>query len=146
MAKTSSIKFPNMIDPARNIVNVAEDSESVVNRCKLLILTEPTELYNEPKFGVGLKRYLWQYNTVNTEAMIHDRVKDQLNMWEPCVYSESTEFAPGLLFTEGGVVDNTQNFNQLKMTVGLKTTFGEEATLSFDDLEEKYNKQNAWQQ
>ena len=146
MAKTSSIRFPNMIDPARNIVNVATDGDSVANRCKLLILTEPTELYNEPKFGVGLKRYLWQYNTPSTEAIIHDKIRDQLDKWEPCVYAQNTEFASGLLFTESSVPDNTQSFNQLKMTVALKTKFGEDLDVTLDDLEAKYNTQNAWKQ
>ena len=125
MAKTSSIRFPNMFDPARNVVNVVEDAASVVNRSRLLILTEPTELYNEPEFGVGLKRYLWQYNTPNTKAILQDRIRDQLHLWEPCVYSEQTEFADGLLFTEGQSRAAENNFNQLKMTVKLSTTFGD---------------------
>lgn len=125
MAKTSSIRFPNMFDPARNIVNVVEDDASVVNRSRLLILTEPTELYNEPEFGVGLKRYLWQYNTSNTKAMLQDRIRDQLDKWEPCAYSQQTEFADGLLFTEGQSRVAENNFNQLKMTVKLSTIFGD---------------------
>ena len=58
--QTSSWKFPNMIDVTRNRVNIAQDAQSVVNRVKLLMLTNPTELYNELDFGVGMKRYLWQ--------------------------------------------------------------------------------------
>ena len=62
---TNSLAWPSMFDVARNKVSVIEDNQSVVNRSKLLILTDPTELYMNPNFGVGLKKYLWQYNTAN---------------------------------------------------------------------------------
>ena len=129
MAKTSSIRFPNMIDPARNIVNVVEDSVSVVNRTRLLMLTDPTEVYNEPEFGVGLKQYLWQYNGATVRGMIHDRIKKQLRLWEPYVSPEDTEFADGLVFTEGNVPVSIQSLSELKLTVGLRTKFGESAKL-----------------
>ena len=58
---------------------------SIVNRSKLLILTEPTELYNNPDFGVGLKRHLFQYNNENQKAIIRDRIVEQLRLHEPCV-------------------------------------------------------------
>ena len=57
MANTSSISFPNMFDVTGNCVSVVEDSQSIVNRTRLLMLTEPTELYMNPDFGVGLKKY-----------------------------------------------------------------------------------------
>ena len=56
---TNSLAWPSMFDVARNKVSVIEDNQSVVNRSKLLILTDPTELYMNPNFGVGLKKYLW---------------------------------------------------------------------------------------
>jgi len=135
MAKTSSIRFPNMFDPARNTVNVVEDSASVVNRTRLLILSDPTELYNEPNFGVGLKEHLWKYNTDTERSIICDKIKNQLNMWEPCVYSQLTEFADGLLFTEGQHSTATSQFNQLKMTVKLSTTFGDVPELILNGAE-----------
>lgn len=138
MARTTSLAWPYMFDVARNVVSVVSDNVSIVNRCKLLILTEPTELYNSPTFGVGLKRYLWQYNTENTKAIIKDRIKDQLNEHEPCVDSEFTTFADGLIFT--GDADpgmSAQEYNQLKMTVGLATIYGDklDVDLNTSDLQ-----------
>ena len=137
MAQTTSIRFPNMFDAARNTVNVVEDKESVVNRTRLLMLTEPTELYNEPNFGVGLKRYLWQYNTPTVKGIVQDRIKNQLNLWEPCVYSEQTEFADGLLFTEGQSSASTASFNDLKMTVKVSTVFGDEAEITIENEQQQ---------
>ena len=122
-----------MLDPSKNMVSVVEDNASIVNRTRLLILTNPTELYNSPTFGVGLKRYLWQYNNENTKAIIKDRIVDQLREHEPCVDPDKTSFADGLMFTGNADMEESfQDLNRLKMTVGLQTIFG-------DDLEVKLN-------
>lgn len=115
MASTTSLAFPNLFDAARNSVAVLEDSASVVNRTRLLILTEPTELYMNPEFGVGLKRHIWQYNNSNQEAIIKDRIIDQLRIHEPCVDAEQTRIADGLLFTSDATNDrDAQNYNKIK--------------------------------
>lgn len=124
MHRTQSLSWPNMFDVARNRVAVKEGNSSIVNRSKLLILTEPTELYNEPTFGVGLKKYLWQYNTKNVRAIIQDKIKSQLKQHEPCVNADNTSFADSLLFTGSGEsVPTVNEANQLKMTVGLQTIY-----------------------
>lgn len=140
MPNTTSIRFPKMFDTARNRVSVYKDDRSVVNRSRLLILTEPTELYNSPTFGVGLKRYLWQYNTPNTKALVQERIKQQLDEFEPCVVAQDTQFADGLLFTEGPEPSvDAQDYNRLKMTVGLRTIFGDELSIdmNWDNLQDK---------
>lgn len=132
MAKTTSWAFPNMIDPSRNKVQTVEDDASVVNRVRLLMLSDPTELYNEPQFGLGLKRYLWQYNNANTLAIIQSKIIEQLTLFEPSVEPESTSFADGLLFTGEENIPSSQEFNQLKMTVGLHTIYGDELDVNLN--------------
>ena len=78
--KTSSLAFPNMFNVAQNQVAVLEDEISVVNRSRLLILTEPTEIYNEPNQGVGLKRHLWQYNNKTQELTLVDSKVEENNL------------------------------------------------------------------
>lgn len=125
MATTTSLGFPKMFGVAQNVINVLEDNASVVNRTRLLILTEPTELYNNPQFGVGLKRHLWQYNTENERARVRDRIVEQLRLHEPCVVPDQTKFADGLAFTgsadHSGIADK---MNKMDMTVSLATTYG----------------------
>lgn len=126
MSKTTSLAFPQMFDVTRNRVSTVEDNVSVVNRTRLLLLTEPTELYNNLDFGVGLKRHLWQYNTENQKAIIQDRIRNQLRKYEPCVNPDATSFADGLLFTGStDGQDAVSSTNRLKMTVGLQTVFGD---------------------
>lgn len=121
---TNSLAFPNMFNIANNCVGVLEDNTSIVNRVRLLILTEPTELFNNPAFGVGLKRHLWQYNNKNEKAIICDRIVEQLRLHEPCCDADKTQFVDGLLFTGGDEMVG-QDYNQLKMTIAVQTTFGD---------------------
>ena len=138
MENTSSLSWPVMFDIARNTVAVKNGRDSITNRTKLLILTEPTELYNNPTFGVGLKRYLWQYNTPNTKAIIQERIKEQLAEHEPCVEPERTQFADGLLFSEpDSVTQSVADANSLKMTVGLQTIYKDTLNVSLDLSEEQ---------
>lgn len=126
---TNSLAFPNMFNIANNSVSVISDNRSIVNRTRLLLLTEPTELYNNPDFGAGLKRHLWQYNTDNEKAIIRDRITKQLKLHEPCCVAEETQFADGLLFT-GNENQPAQKYNKLEMTISVRTTFGD--TLEID--------------
>lgn len=134
MSHTNSWSFPNMLNVSSNSVNIVEDNISVVNRTRLLILTEPTELYNNPEFGVGLKRHLWQYNTSNQIAIIKDRINAQLRKCEPCVDPDKTSYADGLLFTGSDDMSMNENMNSLKMTIGLSTTYGDDITVTFNQL------------
>lgn len=131
MAETTSLAWPKMFDISGNRVAVMEDGPSVVNRTKLLILTEPTELYNNLNQGVGLKQYLYQYNTDNTKAIIKDRIVEQLRLHEPCVVPDETSFADGLIFT-GSNEDIKQQYSSLKMTVAVETTFGDTLNVSLN--------------
>lgn len=135
MSGTTSLSFPNMFDVAHNQVNVAKNSESVSNRTKLLILTEPTELYNSLDFGVGLKRYLWTYNTENQKAIIQNRIKEQIQKYEPSVDPNTILFSDGLLVTGSEEYPTkSQDHNRVKMTVSLFTKFGDNLTIDLDSL------------
>ena len=130
---TTSWSFPNMFDVARNKVSVMSDTKSIANRVKLLILTEPTELYMNPTYGVGLKRHRFQYNTDNEVAIIKDRIIEQLRIWEPCVNPDSTQVERGLKYT--GMTDSDQvgDINHLKLTVTLETIYGDQLSITLDN-------------
>ena len=135
MAETTSLAFPNMFNITTNQVSVIENTSSVANRTRLLILTEPTELYNNPDFGVGLKRYLWKYNNEATRGMVKDRITEQLRLHEPCVYPERTQYSDGLLFS-GDATENVQDPNTMALTVALQTVFEEEARVVLNSDQE----------
>lgn len=135
MAHTTSLAFPSMFDVARNKVAVLEDNPSVVNRVRLLLLTDPTEVFNSPTQGAGLKRYMFQYNTDNTKALVKSRIKDQLREFEPSVTADATQFIDGLPLT-GGTANNQSsvaNASKLELTVGLSTVYGDDVEINIDD-------------
>lgn len=126
--QTSSLNWPNIFDVSRNRCAVAEDTASIVSRTKLMILTEPTELYMNPSYGVGLKRHMFKYNTENEKALIKDRIVAQLKLWEPRVDADKTQFTDGLLYT-GDINTIGQDYNTLNMTISLMTTYGDTVTV-----------------
>lgn len=128
MAETTSLAFPNMFNIANNQVSVLENTQSVANRTRLLILTEPTELYNNPDFGVGLKRHLWHYNNNNERAIVKDRITNQLRLHEPSVYPDKTVYSDGLTFTE----TTTPEHNTMALTVTLQTVFKENVSITLN--------------
>ena len=132
MAETTSLSFPNMFNLTSNQVATDEDLKAVTTRSRLLILTEPTELYNSPNFGVGLKRHLWKYNTENEKALIKDRIIAQLRLHEPDVIPEDTQFTDGLLFTGTSGSDDVSSPNEIQMTVAMLTTFGKHISLDLN--------------
>ena len=123
-----------MFDVSQNKVSVLTDSISIVNRTRLLMLTDPTALYNEPEQGVGLRRYIGRYNTENVRAEVRDRIVEQLRAYEPCVVPDKTEWADGLIFT-GQPDDISIKPHKLEMTVALKTIYDSTASLDIS-LEE----------
>lgn len=131
MAETTSLAFPNMFNIAANKVSVITDTASVANRTRLLILTEQTELYNNPEFGVGLKRHLWHYNNDAERGLVKDRITQQLRLHEPCVYPEKTQYSDSLTFTEA----TTPEHNTMALTVAMQTVFKADVkiTLNPDD-------------
>ena len=133
MAETTSLSFPNMFNLTSNRVAVDEDLKAVTTRSRLLILTEPTELYNNPDFGVGLKRHLFKYNTDNEKAIIKDRIVEQLRLHEPDVIPEKTQFTEGLVFTgNSNALSSATDANEINMTVAMLTTFGKEISIDLN--------------
>ena len=128
MAETTSLAFPNMFSIATNQVSVLENTAAVANRTRLLILTEPTELYNNPDFGVGLKRHLWHYNNNNERAILKDRITAQLRLHEPSVYPDKTTYSDALTVTE----TTTPEHNTLSLTVALQTVFKEDVSITLN--------------
>lgn len=129
MAKTTSLSFPNMFNVAQNKVDVLKDENAVANRCRLLLLTDRTEVYNAPTQGCGLKEWLFQYNNDNTYEMMKDRIREQLREFEPQCHADRTEFTPDRVFTGDSSESPEINMQKLDMTVAVKTVFGKTASV-----------------
>lgn len=135
----TSWAWPNMFDVARNKVGLYSDDRSIINRVKLLMLTDPAELYMYPNYGVGLKKFMFMYANENTIALIRDKLIEQLRLWEPSVVPEETQVARGLQYsqptnTPGAVIEP----DKLNLTVTLRTRYGRQ--LDFNITDEDVNR------
>ena len=132
MNATSSWRFPNIFDTVHNQVATLKDSESVVNRTRLLLHTQPTEMFMNLAFGVGLKSDMWKYNNAATRSIIENEIREQLRLYEPCAVPEDTVFNTGLLYTEDATAGTYADTNEFKMTVSIATTFGDEVDVEIE--------------
>lgn len=134
MDNTNSLAFPNMFNAAQNQVAVLSGDASIVNRTRLLLLTQPTELYNSPDQGVGLKKYLFQYNNLNTQAMMKAEIISKLTEYEPYVIADETQFVDKLI-SESDTDDSirTDKLNEYKVTVGLVTRNKDSISIDIND-------------
>ena len=92
-----SIAFPNMF--TRTSTNFVTDKEATFQNLKYLILSEKGELFGDPFYGVGLKKYLFDQN----DTIIKDLVLDD-------IYTAIATFMPQLRI----------NRNDLKLRTGDK--------------------------
>lgn len=126
----NSWSWPNLFDVSRSTVNIYNDTKSITNRVKLLMLTEPTELYMNPTFGVGLKKYLFTYNNDNTIALIREKLIEQLSIWEPDVIADKTIVKR----KDGSELEGDQlNPNTLRLNVTLTTVANKTVSFSIDE-------------
>lgn len=121
----SSWSWPNLFDVSRNKVNIYSGTQSIKNRVKLLLLTEPTELYNEPRFGVGLRKHIFKYNNDNVIALIKDELIEQLRLWEPGVIPEETtvERGPSHDWDPSRLGTTSAEMNTLELYISVKTVY-----------------------
>ena len=131
----SSWSWPNLFDVARNKVNLYNNTQSLTNRVKLLLLTDPTELYMTPNFGVGLRKHLFKYNNDNVIALIRDELIDQLRLWEPGVIPEETTVVRGLQYSEDASSAKTisEKMNTLNLTITLTTRYMQQVSFQLTD-------------
>ena len=92
-----SIEFPNMF--TRTSTNFVTDKEATFQNLKYLILSEKGELFGDPFYSVGLKKYLFDQN----DTIIKDLVLDDM-------YTAIATFMPQLRI----------NRNDLKLRTGDK--------------------------
>lgn len=78
------LSFPPRVGADGRLVwSVGE--QNVRESIRLILLTEPGERLMREGFGCGLRRYLFEPNTVATRQLIHDRILETIGRWEPRV-------------------------------------------------------------
>ena len=84
------IAFPPHVD-AEGRLAWSEGEENIRQSIEVILKTEPGERINLPRFGAGLRRFLFEPNTVGTRHQIQDRITRALQEWEPRITVTSVE-------------------------------------------------------
>jgi len=87
-----SPKLPLYVDPIDGIALNKTLKQMTRQNLKMIILTSPGERIMYPKFGVGLKRYLFMNNTQSTLSDIKRKIEEQVRIYLPTVSIRSIKF------------------------------------------------------
>jgi phage baseplate assembly protein W len=69
----------------------SEGESNIREAIRIILLTEPGERLRLPEFGAGLKRFLFEPNTVTTRHLIQETISRALYEWEPRIQVQSVE-------------------------------------------------------
>jgi len=87
-----SPKLPLYTDPVDGIGLNKTLKQMTRQNLKMIILTSPGERIMHPKFGVGLRRYLFMNNTQSTLSDINRKIEEQVRTYLPSVRIRSIKF------------------------------------------------------
>ena len=72
----------------------SEGETNIREAIEIILKTEERERLNLPNFGGGLRRFLFEPNTVTTRFQIEDRITKALQLWEPRISITSVSVEP----------------------------------------------------
>jgi len=103
----------------------SEGETNVREAIEIILMTEPGERLRLPEFGAGLKRFLFEPNTVTTRHQIQETISRALTEWEPRIQVESVDVQPDPANMEAAVATityklvATQARERVSLTVSL---------------------------
>ena len=79
-----SPSLPLVYDNESGPYNMLNTLEGIIKQnLKMLLLTSPGERIMIPDYGVGLKNYLFEHNTLVTRSDIKSKIIEQINIFMP---------------------------------------------------------------
>lgn len=76
-----SIQFPEMF--TRTVTNTVSDYDATLQNLKMLLWSEKGELFGDPYFGTGIKRYLYDQNDVVLIDILIDDIYTAITLFMP---------------------------------------------------------------
>lgn len=80
-----SPKFPLSFTPSGGYSSNTTIKEVVKQNIKNLMLTSPGERIMIPDFGVGIRNFLFEQNSIDTVSVIRSRIEDQVRSYMPFI-------------------------------------------------------------
>jgi len=81
----------------------SEGEVNIREAIQIILKTEERERLNLPAFGGGLRKFLFEPNTVTTRFQIQDRITKTLELWEPRISITSVEVEPDPTDTQAAI-------------------------------------------
>lgn len=69
----------------------SEGEPNVREAIRIVLSTEPGERLRLPAFGAGLRRFLFEPNTLATHTLIRQTIAEALKRWEPRIQVAAVE-------------------------------------------------------
>lgn len=88
-----SIAFPPRVGTDGRVA-WSQGETNVRESIRIILRTDERERLNQPEFGGGLTRFLFEPNTATTRQLIRDRIQRALSAWEPRVQVETVAVDP----------------------------------------------------
>lgn len=76
------ISFPPQVG-SDGRVSWSEGADNVRESIRVILTTEPGERLMLPRFGAGLKVFLFEPNSTATHRQLQERIIQALRLWEP---------------------------------------------------------------
>jgi len=93
MSSGLSVKLPLTTSPTFGAYNLNTTFKELARQnLKMLILTVPGERIMDPSFGVGLKRYLFEFNGPETYSKISSKIHQQVKKYIPYIAITNLNF------------------------------------------------------
>jgi Bacteriophage baseplate protein W len=86
------ISFPPRVGPDGRVA-WSEGEANIEDAIRVILQTDRNERLRLPEFGAGLKRYLFEPNTVATRHQLEGRILRALAAWEPRIAVEAVDVA-----------------------------------------------------
>ena len=96
------ISFPPRVGPDGRVA-WSEGEANVQDAIRVILQTDRNERLRLPEFGAGLKRYLFEPNTVATRHQLEGRILRSLAAWEPRIAVEAVDVEEDPSDPEGAI-------------------------------------------
>jgi len=96
------IGFPPRVGTDGRVV-WSEGETNIREAIQIVLKTEERERLNLPQFGGGLRKFLFEPNTVTTRFQIQDRITKALELWEPRIAITSVQVEPDPSDTQAAI-------------------------------------------
>ena len=72
---------PNLDAPLDQDEDFTDPMDQIKQNFKTLLLTRAGEKLGDPQFGIGIQNYLFEMNTVETQAQINSKIRSQVSIY-----------------------------------------------------------------